>query len=56
MMNGCMGKEKLVDVVYFDFTKAFDVVSHSTFIAKLVSSKLDNWVIRLLENWLGHEA
>lgn len=56
MMNGCVGKGKLVDVVYFDFTKDFDVVSHSTFIAKLVSSGLSNWVIRLLENWLGHQA
>lgn len=35
-----------MDVVYFDF----DVVSHSTFIDELVSSKLDNWVIRL-EVW-----
>lgn len=49
-------KGKLVDVVYFDFTKDFHVVSHSTFTAELVSSRLDNWFIRLLENCLGHQA
>lgn len=41
-MNGSVGKGRLVDVVYFDFTKDFDVVSHSTFTDELVSSKLDN--------------
>lgn len=56
MMNGCVGKGKLVDVVYSDFTKNFHVVSHSTFIAELVSSRLDNLFIRLLENCLGHQA
>lgn len=50
MINGCVGKGKLVDLVYFDFIKDFDVVSHSTFIAELVSYGLDNWVIRMLEN------
>ena len=55
-MTGCVDKGKLGDVVYFDFTKDFDIVSRSTFIAKLVSYRLDNWEIRLLENWLGHQA
>lgn len=55
-MTGCVDKGKLVDVVYFDFTKDFDIVSHSTFIAKLVSYRLNNWEIRLVENWLGHQA
>lgn len=39
-----------MDVVFFDFTKDFDIVSHSTFITKLVSYRLDNCKIRLLEN------
>lgn len=51
MMNGSVGKGKLVDVVYFNFTKDFDVVSHSTFIAGL-----NNRVVRMLEYWLGHQA
>lgn len=39
-----------MDVVYFEFTKDFDIVFHSTFIAKLANYRLDNWKIRLLEN------
>lgn len=51
-----VGQGKLADVVYFDFTKDFGVVSHTTFTAKLVRYRLNNWEIRLLENCLGRHA
>jgi len=43
---------KAVDVVYIDFSKAFDTVSHSILAAKLRKCGLDDQVVRLILNWL----
>lgn len=50
-MTGCVDKEKQMVIVYFDFTKAFDRVSHITFIVKLMRCGLDKWKMMLVENW-----
>ncbi|GAB0195095.1 mitochondrial enolase superfamily member 1 [Grus japonensis] len=43
---------KAVDVIYLDFSKAFDVVSHSILLEKLVAHGLDECTLRWIKNWL----
>ncbi|MDK9581253.1 hypothetical protein QQA45_07140, partial [Sneathia sanguinegens] len=43
---------KAVDVVYLDFSRAFDTVSHSIFTAKLRKYDLNNFVLRWIVNCL----
>jgi len=42
-----------VDVVYLDFSKAFDTVSHNILLGKLRKCGLDEWSVRWIENWLN---
>ena len=41
-----------VDVIYFDFQKAFDKVQHQTIIFKLKSHRMGNSIISWIEQWL----
>ena len=43
-------------VVHLDFSKAFDVVSHSILIDKLRKRGLDEWTVRWIENWLNNRT
>ncbi|RMC22481.1 hypothetical protein DUI87_00795 [Hirundo rustica rustica] len=43
---------KAVDVVYLDFSKAFDTVSHSTLLNKLSAGGLDKSTLHWVRNWL----
>uniref|UniRef100_A0A8B9I818 Reverse transcriptase domain-containing protein n=1 Tax=Anser brachyrhynchus TaxID=132585 RepID=A0A8B9I818_9AVES len=43
---------KAVDVVYLDFSKAFDTVSHSILLKKLAAHGLDWRTLRWVKNWL----
>ncbi|KAK4823577.1 LOW QUALITY PROTEIN: hypothetical protein QYF61_003581 [Mycteria americana] len=43
---------KAVDVVYLDFSKAFDTVSHSILLEKLAARGLDGCTLRWVKNWL----
>ena len=46
---------KAVDVVYLDFSKAFDTVSHSILLRKLAAHGLDRATLLWVRNWLeGH--
>lgn len=49
--NGTVGwtdEERVKDVVYLYFSKAFDIVSHSVLIGKPRECGLDEWVVRWL--------
>ncbi|KAF1556824.1 RNA-directed DNA polymerase from mobile element jockey, partial [Eudyptula minor] len=51
---------KAVDVVYLDFSKAFDTafdtVSHSILLEKLAAHSLDRCTLRWVKNWLDGRA
>ena len=47
---------KAVDVVYLDFSKAFDTVSHSILLEKLAAHGLDGCTLCRLKNWLDGRA
>ncbi|KAK4830364.1 hypothetical protein QYF61_010141 [Mycteria americana] len=47
---------KTVDVVYLDFSKAFDTVSHSILLEKLAAHGLDEHTFRWVKNWLDGRA
>ena len=50
-----VGVGKAVDVVYLDFTKAFDTGSHSILLGKLAARGLDRYTLLWVRNWLeGH--
>ena len=52
-MTSWVDEGRDVDVVYLDFTKAFDTISHNILIGKLRKCGLDDWTVRWIENWLN---
>ena len=42
-----------MDVVYLDFSKAFDTVSHNILPGKLRKCGLDERTVKWIENWLN---
>ncbi|KAK4810310.1 hypothetical protein QYF61_017357 [Mycteria americana] len=47
---------KAVDLVYLDFSKAFDTVSHSVLLEKLAAHGLDGRTLCWVKNWLDGRA
>ncbi|KAK4821423.1 hypothetical protein QYF61_019701 [Mycteria americana] len=47
---------KAVDVIYLDFSKAFDTVSHSILLEKLAAHGLGGCTLRWVKNWLDGRA
>ncbi|GAB0187101.1 mitochondrial enolase superfamily member 1 [Grus japonensis] len=43
---------KAVDVVYLDFSKAFDTISHSILLEKWTARGLDGCTLHWVKNWL----
>ena len=55
-MTCLVDEGKAVDVVYLDFSKAFDTVSHSTLLQKLAAHGLDRYTLGWVRNWLAGRA
>ncbi|GAB0190170.1 mitochondrial enolase superfamily member 1 [Grus japonensis] len=49
-------KGKAMDVVYLDFSKAFDTISHSIVLQKLAAHGLDGHTLHWVKNWLDGRA
>ena len=47
-----LNEGKAVDVVYLDFSKAFDTVSHRLLLGKLAAHDLDRYTLLWIRNWL----
>jgi len=45
-MTGWVDEGRDVDVVYRDFSKAFDTISHNILIGELRKCGLDEWSVR----------
>ncbi|CAM4659725.1 unnamed protein product [Caretta caretta] len=55
-ITGSVDEGKAMDVLFLDFSKAFDTVSHSILVSKLKKYGLDEWTIRWIESWLDHRT
>ncbi|CAM4637477.1 unnamed protein product [Lepidochelys kempii] len=55
-ITGSVDEGKAVDVLFLDFSKAFDTVSHSILASKLKKHGLDEWTVKWIESWLDHRA
>ncbi|CAM5148049.1 unnamed protein product [Natator depressus] len=55
-ITGSVDEGKAVDVLFLDFSKAFDTVSHSILASKLKKYGLGEWTIRWIESWLDCRA
>ncbi|CAM5085413.1 unnamed protein product, partial [Eretmochelys imbricata] len=51
-ITGSVDEGKAVDVLFLDFTKAFDTVSHNILASKLKKYGLYEWTTRWIESWL----
>ncbi|KAK4830744.1 hypothetical protein QYF61_013194 [Mycteria americana] len=51
-----MDEGKAVDIVYLDFSKAFDMVSHSILLEKLAAHGLEMCTLSWVKNWLDGQA
>ncbi len=45
-----------MDVVYLDFSTAFDAVSHDILVMKLSKCGIDEWTVRWAASWLSGRA
>jgi len=52
-MTGWVDEARAVGVVYLDFSKAFDTVSHDILLGKLRKCGLHEWLVKWIENWLN---
>ncbi|CAM5138682.1 unnamed protein product [Natator depressus] len=55
-ITGSVDLGKAVDVIYLDFSKSSDRVSHNILASKLKQYGLDEWTIRWIESWLDCQA
>uniref|UniRef100_A0A8C2U1Q5 Reverse transcriptase domain-containing protein n=1 Tax=Coturnix japonica TaxID=93934 RepID=A0A8C2U1Q5_COTJA len=56
IVTGWVDGGRAADVVYLEFSRAFDTVSHDILITKLRKYGTDEWTVRCVENWLTGRA
>ena len=54
--NSPTNSSNTVVVVYLDYSKAFDTVSHSILLQKLAVRDLDRYILGWVRNWLEGRA
>lgn len=55
-VTSLVDERRAVDVVYLDFSKAFDMVSHRLLLGKLAAHGLDRYILLWVRNWLEDRA
>ena len=55
-MTHLVDEGKAVDVVYLDFSKAFDTVPHNILVEKLAAHSLDGRTLCWVRHWLDGRA
>ncbi|PKU41752.1 rna-directed dna polymerase from mobile element jockey-like [Limosa lapponica baueri] len=55
-LNHLVDEAKTVDVVYLDFSRAFDIISHNILLEKLAAHGLDGGTLHWVKNWLEGRA
>ncbi|GAB0203641.1 mitochondrial enolase superfamily member 1 [Grus japonensis] len=55
-MTCLVDEGEAVDVVYLDFSKAFDIISHSNLLEKMAAHGLDRHTLHWIKNWLDGQA
>lgn len=51
-MTTSVDKGKAMDVIFVDFRKAIDMVTHNFLISKLKRDGFDEWAVWWIVNWL----
>ncbi|CAM5110654.1 unnamed protein product [Natator depressus] len=55
-VTSLLNRREVVDMVYLDFSKAFDAVLHDLLLTKLGKCNLDGATIRWVHNWLENHS
>jgi len=55
-MTRLVYERKAVDVIYLDFSKAFDTISHSILLEELAVHGLERYMLCWVKTWLDGQA